>query len=64
MPVELFRLSADFVDEDNLDILTLNTKAKKLTTVFDFSLRSNALQFDADTSKYGDCAAVLEEGTS
>ena len=62
MPVELFRLSADFVDEDNSDILTLNTKAKKLATVFDFSLRPNVLKFDTDTSKYGECSTVLEEG--
>ena len=58
----MFRLSADFVEEDNSDILTLNTKAQKLATAFEFSLRPNALQFEADTRKYGDCAAVVKEG--
>ena len=43
MPVEVFRVSADFVDEDNPGILTLNPKAQKLATVFDFSLKANAI---------------------
>ena len=65
VPVEMFRLSADFVDEDNPDILVLNTKAQKLTTVFDFSLKTNAMRLDADTSNYGgNCAIVVEEGVN
>ena len=63
-PVELFRLSADFVDEDDPDILLLNTKAKKVATVFDFSLKTNAIKFGGpSTSSYGEnCAAVVEDG--
>ena len=64
VPVESFRLSADIVAEDNSDILTLNTKAQKLAPAFEFGLRPNVLQFDADTRKYGDCAAVVEEGVT
>ena len=58
----MFRLSADFVDEDNPDILSLNNKAVKLVSVFDFSLHPSVVRFDADTTKYGNCDAVLEEG--
>ena len=52
------------MDEDNPDVLTLNPKAKKLaTTVFEFNLSSNDVQFGADTSSYGEnCAAVIKEG--
>ena len=61
----MFRVSADLVDEDNADILILNPKAQKLATKFDFSLTPNAIQFDADTSNYGEkCAAVIEEGVN
>ena len=60
----MFRLSADIVDVDNTDTLNLNTKAKKLATTFEFSLWPNVLKFDADTSKYGECAIVVEEGVS
>ena len=60
----MFRLSADIVDEDSPDILSLNPKAKKLATAFDFSLSPKVLQFNSDTSMYGDCAAVIEEGTT
>ena len=38
IPIEVFRLSADFVDEDDPDTLILNPKARRLATVFDFSL--------------------------
>ena len=65
IPVKLFRVSADLVDEDNTDILILNPKAQKLTTKFEFSLSPNAIHFDADTSNYGEkCAAVIEEGVN
>ena len=65
IPVALFRVSADLVDEDNTDILILNPKAQKLATKFEFSLRPNTIQFDADISNYGEkCAAVIEEGVN
>ena len=58
-------MSADLVDEDNTDILILNPKAQKLATKFEFSLRPNTIQFDADINNYGEkCAAVIEEGVN
>ena len=51
------------MDEDNPDVLTLNPKARKLATVFEFDLSSDDVQFGADISSYGEnCADVIKEG--
>jgi len=61
-PVDLFRMEAEFVAEDNADVLSINKKALK-PTVKDFAFNLGDITFDdAAASTSAACKSELEEG--
>ena len=60
VPVELFRMEAEFVPEDNDDVLKINKKALK-PTVKDFTFTVGDVTFD-DSTVSAECKAELTEG--
>ena len=60
VPVDLLKLEAEFVAEDNEEVLQINPKAEK-PTVKDFTLEIGDVVFD-DSTISADCQSELNEG--
>ena len=62
LPVELFKMEAEFVPEDNDDVLSINKKALK-PTVKDFTFNTGDIVFeDSSANVSAGCMSELEEG--